>query len=249
MRFRIVAAFGHANRDAASDFFVLRTIQTLSSVIGEERAREAEHRPRSGKSDTADDAPLRPCAFAKRKNCLELGDSAVRPRLTRSLPSTMRLPESIGERTRHGDCRPGRDDDARREARACRGAVEGHRGGPRSLRLRRARPVPEVRPPLLRAEGPRRLGRPAAAVPRLRARLRDEDPLPAGPLQAAPPSTWMGVRRVHGRRPPPARDGGKGTCALCGASELGDCFCEIADGAKDSASAAVVPGARLVILS
>ena len=55
----------------------------------------------------------------------------------------------------------------------------------------------------------------------------------------------MGVRRVHGRRPPPARDGGKGTCALCGASERGDCFCEIADGAEDSASAAVVPGARL----
>ncbi len=37
----------------------------------------------------------------------------------------------------------------------------------------------------------------------------------------------------------------KGTCVLCGVSELGDCFCEVVDGAEDSASAMVVLGARL----
>lgn len=36
----------------------------------------------------------------------------------------------------------------------------------------------------------------------------------------------------------------KGMCVLCGASELGDCFCEAIDGAEDAASVMVVLGAR-----
>lgn len=73
-----VARDGHANRLEVSNFCVLRTIQALSSVIGDERAREAGHRPRSTMSCTADDALLASWAFAKRKNCLECGDSRVR---------------------------------------------------------------------------------------------------------------------------------------------------------------------------
>ena len=76
-----VARDGHANRLEVSIFCVLRTIQALSSVIGDERTREAGHRPRSTMSCTADDALLASWAFAKRKNCLECGDSRVRRQL------------------------------------------------------------------------------------------------------------------------------------------------------------------------
>ncbi|WP_080802399.1 IS1595 family transposase [Arabiibacter massiliensis] len=55
-------------------------------------------------------------------------------------------------------------------------------------------------------------------------------------------SGWFQLGREPHRT---GHEADKGTCVLCGASELGDCFCEIIDGAEDSASVMVVLGARL----
>lgn len=55
-------------------------------------------------------------------------------------------------------------------------------------------------------------------------------------------SRWFELGREPHRTGHEAR---KGACVLCGASELGDCFCEVIDGAEDAASAMVVIGARL----
>lgn len=55
-------------------------------------------------------------------------------------------------------------------------------------------------------------------------------------------SGWFELGREPHRT---GHEADKGTCVLCGVSELGDCFCEVVDGAEDSASAMVVLGARL----
>lgn len=95
----------------------------------------------------------------------------------------MRSSRKHGERTRYGDHGPSRDDGARREAGAGRGAEERQRGEP------------------CRTLSPRA----ALVVPRMQAHLRGEDALSVGPLQAVGLGV-DGVRRVHGRRAPPARD-------------------------------------------
>ncbi|MGO5316117.1 IS1595 family transposase [Paraeggerthella hominis] len=60
-------------------------------------------------------------------------------------------------------------------------------------------------------------------------------------------SPWFELPREAHRT---GRDAGseglaKKACVLCGVSELGDCFCELIDGAEDKASVSVVLGARL----
>ncbi|RDB58497.1 hypothetical protein C1878_16340, partial [Gordonibacter sp. 28C] len=58
---------------------------------------------------------------------------------------------------------------------------------------------------------------------------------------------WFGLGRPSHRTGHDAGSAGPGkkACVLCGVSELGDCFCELVDGAEDKASASVVLGARL----
>ena len=60
-------------------------------------------------------------------------------------------------------------------------------------------------------------------------------------------SGWFGLGREPHRTGHDAGSAGLGkkACVLCGVSELGDCFCELVDGAEDKASASVVLGARL----
>lgn len=58
---------------------------------------------------------------------------------------------------------------------------------------------------------------------------------------------WFELRREPHRTGHDAASGGlsKKACVLCGISELGDCFCELIDGAEDKASVSIVLDARL----
>lgn len=60
-------------------------------------------------------------------------------------------------------------------------------------------------------------------------------------------SGWYGLGREPHRTGHDAGAAGLGrkVCVLCGVSELGDCFCEVIDGAEDVASVSIVAGARL----
>lgn len=101
---------------------------------------------------------------------------------------------------RHAD--PCGEEGARRRAQG------GHRRGARLPSLRPGRPValPEVRQPLLRAQGPGPRRRAAVAVPRLRQDVLRAHARPARIVEAARVGVDV-LRRVHGRRAPPAGDG------------------------------------------
>lgn len=60
-------------------------------------------------------------------------------------------------------------------------------------------------------------------------------------------STWFELGRAAYRSGHDAGASGLGkkVCVLCGASDLGECFCEVIDGAEDAASVSVVLDARL----
>ena len=94
------------------------------------------------------------------------------------------------------------------EEEARRRAQGGHRRGARLPSLRPGRPValPEVRQPLLRAQGPGPRRRAAVAVPRLRQDVLRAHARPARIVEAARVGVDV-LRRVHGRRAPPAGDG------------------------------------------
>ena len=118
------------------------------------------------------------------------------------------------------------------EEGARRRAQGGHRRGARLPSLRPGRPValPEVRQPLLRAQGPGPRRRAAVAVPRPRQDVLRAHARPARIVEAARVGVDV-LRRVHGRRAPPAGDGRprrgppstrRGSCA-CGSARSWRC--------------------------
>lgn len=118
------------------------------------------------------------------------------------------------------------------EEGARRRAQGGHRRGARLPSLRPGRPValPEVRQPLLRAQGPGPRRRAAVAVPRPRQDVLRAHARPARIVEAARVGVDV-LRRVHGRRAPPAGDGRprrgppstrRGPCA-CGSARSWRC--------------------------